>query len=382
MVLHPETEMNETYSLRMLSENRITGLLPFREKRVDGESYLYFNITSKQALSRMMEYRFFTAKEIRQIMEDLLMAMASLEKFLMDGDQLALDPDLIYVDPDDLKANFCFIPGTEGSFEINFRKLSRYILDHVDHTDGDAVILAFALFKAGEKENFGIADLESCLRAGGKNDREAGKMETYERKIQGGCIDDKRELRADQEEKQPVPGEFYVGKQERREGKKSGKYMEQVRKSEQEKQEDADDTEEPGIKWRILQVLLGILLPAVPAAVFLAGGMELVIRLKWGILAAWGILLAGIFAVEKETGGKKGEDEEENGEDWEIMFREEEELERGEIRKRDIQAQQNTFFRKNGIRMIAGHKPRKRPGGKKTRMRCIRSFLPGGRSIR
>ena len=86
--------------------------------------------------------------------------------------------------------------------------------------------------------------------------------------------------------------------------------MEQVRKSEQEKQEDADDTEEPDIKWRILQILLGILLPAVPAAVFLAGGMELVIRLKWGILAAWGILLAGIFAVGKETGGKKGEDEE------------------------------------------------------------------------
>ena len=57
-------------------------------------------------------------------------------------------------------------------------------------------------------------------------------METYERKIQGGCIDDKRELRADQEEKQPDPGEFYVGKQERREGKKPGKYMEQVRKSE------------------------------------------------------------------------------------------------------------------------------------------------------
>ncbi len=74
------------------------------------------------------------------------------------------------------KANFCFIPGTEGSFEINFRKLSRYILDHVDHTDGDAVILAFALFKAGEKENFGIADLESCLRAGGKT---TGKQEKW-----------------------------------------------------------------------------------------------------------------------------------------------------------------------------------------------------------
>lgn len=55
MVLHLETEMNETYSLRMLSENRITGLLPFREKRVDGESYLYFNITSKQHIQSDQE---------------------------------------------------------------------------------------------------------------------------------------------------------------------------------------------------------------------------------------------------------------------------------------------------------------------------------------
>lgn len=38
MVLHPETEMNETYSLRMLSENRITGLLPFRENGSMGKA--------------------------------------------------------------------------------------------------------------------------------------------------------------------------------------------------------------------------------------------------------------------------------------------------------------------------------------------------------
>lgn len=173
-------------------------------------------------------------------------------------------------------------------------------------------------------------------------------METYGRKIQGGCIDDKRELRADQEEKQPDPGEFYVGKQERREGKKSGKYMEQVRKSEQEKQEDADDTEEPDIKWRILQVLLGIWLPAVPAAVFLAGGMELVIRLKWGILAAWGILLAGIFAVEKETAGRKEKMRrrtERTGRSW---FREEEELERGGTRKRIFRRSKTLFSGRTG----------------------------------
>ena len=54
MVLHPEKEIGGSYALRMLSENRINGLLPFQEKRIDGETFLYFNITSRQSLARMM----------------------------------------------------------------------------------------------------------------------------------------------------------------------------------------------------------------------------------------------------------------------------------------------------------------------------------------
>ena len=111
MVLHPEKEIGGSYALRMLSENRINGLLPFQEKRIDGETFLYFNITSRQSLARMMEYRSFKAKEIRQITSDLVVTMTALERFLMDGDQLCLEPDMIYVDPDDLKANFCLLPG-------------------------------------------------------------------------------------------------------------------------------------------------------------------------------------------------------------------------------------------------------------------------------
>ena len=151
MVLHPEKEIGGSYALRMLSENRINGLLPFQEKRIDGETFLYFNITSRQSLARMMEYRSFKAKEIRQITSDLVVTMTALERFLMDGDQLCLEPDMIYVDPDDLKANFCLLPGSGSQFEESFRKLARYILDHVDHTDGDAVVLAFALFREKRK---------------------------------------------------------------------------------------------------------------------------------------------------------------------------------------------------------------------------------------
>ena len=49
MVLHPEKEIGGSYALRMLSENRINGLLPFQVKRLDGETFVFFYFTSRQS---------------------------------------------------------------------------------------------------------------------------------------------------------------------------------------------------------------------------------------------------------------------------------------------------------------------------------------------
>lgn len=65
---------------------------------------------------------------------------------------------------------------------------------------------------------------------------------------------------------------------------------------------------------------------AVPVAVYFIVGIDRILEWKWGILAAEGVLMAGVifFRVKK--------DEEETGEteeDWEVEFREEEDRERG-----------------------------------------------------
>ena len=319
MVLHPEKEIGGSYALRMLSENRINGLLPFQEKRIDGETFLYFNITSRQSLARMMEYRSFKAKEIRQITSDLVVTMTALERFLMDGDQLCLEPDMIYVDPDDLKANFCLLPGSGSQFEESFRKLARYILDHVDHTDGDAVVLAFALFRAGEKENLGIRDLEKCLQAGERDGKEdifgenTGKEKLYEaeRKMV-------REYGA-------VAGESarYQGEKQNETERKYGSF-------ERKKMDPSGEAEENELKnetFAIL-VLLVIVVAAVPAAVYFWGGIDQLWEWKWGIFAAEGVLIAGMVFFGME---KSGEEEGEPEEEWEVEFREEEDRERGGI---------------------------------------------------
>ena len=76
----------------------------------------------------------------------------------------------------------------------------------------------------------------------------------------------------------------------------------------------------------MFSVLFAVLMAAVPVAVYFIVGIDRILEWKWGILAAEGVLMAGVifFRVKK--------DEEETGEteeDWEVEFREEEDRERG-----------------------------------------------------
>lgn len=67
----------------------------------------------------------------------------------------------------------------------------------------------------------------------------------------------------------------------------------------------------------------------------------------------------------KETGGKKGEDEEENGEDWEIMFREEEELERGGIPEARYSGAAKHFFQEERDQNDRGSQTEEKTGREK-----------------
>ena len=163
MILCPIEKLRNPYAARMLSENRIDGLLAFQEKYMDGRRKYYYDITSHQPLKRLLEHQAANGSEILRLISDLVSALRQLERFFLDADQLCLEPDMIYVEPDSFQCVFCLIPETSGNFEEDFRKLAQYLLDHADHDDETAVMTAFCVFKESRKENFGIEDMERCL---------------------------------------------------------------------------------------------------------------------------------------------------------------------------------------------------------------------------
>ena len=163
MVIRSDAEWSDMYTLRMISGNKIPGLLEFQEKWLDGTPMYYYDITSKQPLSRLAERRKITGPELRTLISDFILVLKQMERYLLDEQRICLNPECIYIDPETCHGSFCLIPGYHSDFSKSFFELAQYVLDHVDHSDGEAVILAFSMFRESRKENFGVEDIERCL---------------------------------------------------------------------------------------------------------------------------------------------------------------------------------------------------------------------------
>ncbi len=179
MIIRPGKDDTGRGAARMLSGNPVPGLLLFSEKVFNGETLFYYDITSKQPLRRILESRDITGIQLRSLLMDLLSVLNEMERFFLDEDQLSLDADMIYVDPDTFGTAWCVIPGEKGDFPQDFREFAQYLLDHINNNDSDAVVLAFGIFRQSRKENFGLEDLgrELTKTAGGEQPSNSEKAD-------------------------------------------------------------------------------------------------------------------------------------------------------------------------------------------------------------
>jgi hypothetical protein len=163
----PETAEKHSFECRMLSENAIRGLLGFHESLGENGTEYYYEITSRQPLSRIMEGRKLKAADIRRIVSGILDTVSSLDEYLLCEDQLLLEPEYIYTDPDRMDVKLCLLPGYSRGAPEAVSALLRVILEHTDHQDAEGIMIAYNLYEKSLRDNYGARDLLGCL--GGDN---------------------------------------------------------------------------------------------------------------------------------------------------------------------------------------------------------------------
>lgn len=153
------------YQVKMLEHNNINGLLKVRLQQMNQSSELCYVISGRQTMTQKFGNSCISVDQIRQLMAALNQTAAELETYLLDMDNLLLDPSFIFWRDENASPEFCYYPEEkpEKPFRENLRVLFRYLLNKADHQDSLSVTVVYGLYQISVKDTFRMQDCMQFL---------------------------------------------------------------------------------------------------------------------------------------------------------------------------------------------------------------------------
>lgn len=139
------------YQRKMVTENRIKGLLGSQERFINGEILLYYEITSRQSLFSIYDGRSIGMEPLKRLFLQLKLVNDLLQKYLLDAGCLVLQPEYIFEDIETGEYSFLYYPDPE---EGGFSQLLDFLMDRVDNEDTNAVETVYKIADLISREQF------------------------------------------------------------------------------------------------------------------------------------------------------------------------------------------------------------------------------------
>lgn len=152
VILKLADPMADLYQCRMITANRIDGLLPCQERHINGEMLLYYEITSKQNLASLYENARIGIRQLRQLFMQLKIVGEGMSGFLLNEGNLVLRPEYIYADVETKELSFLYYPCETQERYIS--SLLDFLLGRIDSEDGEAVELTYKMLELVERDQF------------------------------------------------------------------------------------------------------------------------------------------------------------------------------------------------------------------------------------
>ena len=184
LIIDPEELNWKNYECSMLEENSVEGVLNFQLRRVDDEVRFYYEITSRQPLSRLLENQAVRTEEIRRLVLGISSVLDRMEPYLLREGCILLEPDYIYVEPESFRVWLCLVPGLDRDFPEDYGKWLEYLLGKVDHQDKESVVLVYGMYQETRKENYGMEDVLRLIQTSGGEETQSEAVEEVPEVIQ------------------------------------------------------------------------------------------------------------------------------------------------------------------------------------------------------
>ena len=129
----------------------------------NGEKYLWYNITGKQALDAVLETETLSYDMLCNVLNGIYEAVQQLEGMLLPAQSILLSAESIFVDYRTRQISFCYYPGNPMPLPEAFRTFMEYLLTRLDHSDERAVKAAYDIYGQSSAGGVELQELKSLL---------------------------------------------------------------------------------------------------------------------------------------------------------------------------------------------------------------------------
>ena len=156
LIIKPD--MPEDYfSVQMLLENQIEGLLRFERRVFNGEVEYYYDISGKHSLESQTKNELLGEKTVRTLLQSLYCVEENLYSFFLREGRLLIEASYVYMD--ERGFYFVYVPLAEKRKEEEHIEFIQELQELIDYEEEGAMQLTYRLYQMLKDSEKGILQI-------------------------------------------------------------------------------------------------------------------------------------------------------------------------------------------------------------------------------
>lgn len=151
-----QVQPDKNYQCKLLTSDKIGEILRCSLRHVNGESYFYYDISSKTTLDNLYHGRQMSFDQVRDLLEQLYGIYCKLGDYFLDEMKLMLLPQFIYYDLNRKKYIGLYYPDYKEDRPCE--TLMDYLLEHADNQDERLTDCVYQMYERMEEGSFSLED--------------------------------------------------------------------------------------------------------------------------------------------------------------------------------------------------------------------------------
>lgn len=140
------------YQYCILSRGGIKGLLASSLRYINGQAYLYYDISSKQNIVQLYSTKPLTRHWLKDFLWNFRRIREELSRFLLDEQHILWFPQEIFRDLGSGGFFFLYVPYYEA--DNGFKKLLEFMVEHIDYDDEELVECVYRMYEQFENNGW------------------------------------------------------------------------------------------------------------------------------------------------------------------------------------------------------------------------------------